>query len=337
MSTQMVFVLSAPRSGSTLLERVLSAHSQLLGGPEPHLMTPLAHLGVWANVDKAPYDHVLAAEAQRLFVSALPEGEADYWAACRAYADALYGQRLTWSGRTHFVDKTPANALIAPFLAKVFPDAAFVVLTRHPAAILTSYIRTFFGGDYRAAHAYNPILERYVPALAAFLRRTDLRVASLRYEDFVAAPEEQIARVCASIGIPYEPTMLEYGAHVRSAEGLGDPSGVARHSRPLADRTDAWVDELRANDKLREHVCGVVTRLDPDDLRTVGYPSETVWSAMDSHGSVGRSPRGAWHYRLQRRAIVSGRRVMQRSPWLRAVVRRVRLTCDVLLRDAPIS
>ncbi|MDP7640106.1 MAG: sulfotransferase, partial [Candidatus Hydrogenedentes bacterium] len=46
--------MSSPRSGSTLLERILESHSAILGGPEPHLMTPLAHLGVWDNVDKAP-------------------------------------------------------------------------------------------------------------------------------------------------------------------------------------------------------------------------------------------------------------------------------------------
>ncbi|HOJ68808.1 MAG TPA: sulfotransferase, partial [Candidatus Hydrogenedentes bacterium] len=61
---EMIFIIGAPRSGTTLLERMLSSHSQVLGGPEPHLITPLAHLGVWAKVDKAPYDPILSAEAQ---------------------------------------------------------------------------------------------------------------------------------------------------------------------------------------------------------------------------------------------------------------------------------
>ena len=66
MSVNMLFVIGAPRSGTTMLEHMLSAHSMVQGGPEPHLLTPLAHLGPWAKVDKAPYDHVLAAESQRL-------------------------------------------------------------------------------------------------------------------------------------------------------------------------------------------------------------------------------------------------------------------------------
>ncbi|MFP6616764.1 MAG: sulfotransferase [Candidatus Hydrogenedentota bacterium] len=88
----MLFVISSPRSGSTMLERMLESHSQIRGGPESHLLTPLAHLGVWDKVDKAPYDHILAAESQKLFVDQLPNKKQDYWDACRAYCDTLYGR-----------------------------------------------------------------------------------------------------------------------------------------------------------------------------------------------------------------------------------------------------
>ena len=108
MPVQMLFVISSPRSGSPMLERMLESHSMIKGGPEPHLLTPLAHLGVWAKVDKAPYDHVLAAESQKLFVENLPNKEQDYWDACRAYFDTLYGRVMEGSGKAICLDKTPA-------------------------------------------------------------------------------------------------------------------------------------------------------------------------------------------------------------------------------------
>ncbi|HQB03123.1 MAG TPA: sulfotransferase, partial [Candidatus Hydrogenedentes bacterium] len=74
LTPKMIFVIGAPRSGTTMLERIISSHSAVQGGPEPHIITPLAHTGVWDKVDKAPYDHILAAEAQKFFVSQLPEG-----------------------------------------------------------------------------------------------------------------------------------------------------------------------------------------------------------------------------------------------------------------------
>ena len=54
MSSCVFFVISSPRSGSTLLERMLASHPLIYGRPEPHLLTPLAHLGYYAKVDKAP-------------------------------------------------------------------------------------------------------------------------------------------------------------------------------------------------------------------------------------------------------------------------------------------
>ncbi len=98
MDYRMVFLIGPPRSGTTMLERMLSSHSLIQGGPEPHILTPLAHLGVWAKVDKAPYDHILSAEAQKLFVEQLPNKENDYWKACRAYCEVLYSQYLIAKG-----------------------------------------------------------------------------------------------------------------------------------------------------------------------------------------------------------------------------------------------
>ena len=175
LKPQLLFVISSPRSGSTMLERMLESHSQILGGPEPHLLTPLAHLGVWDKVDKAPYDHVLAAESQKLFVQRLPNGEQDYWGACRAYCDALYGRLMDGKPETICLDKTPAYALVLPFMMKVFPDAKYVVLTRHPLATFSSYANSFFDGDYQAAQNYNPLLNRYVPAIASFCGRSRCR------------------------------------------------------------------------------------------------------------------------------------------------------------------
>ena len=107
---RLLFVVSPPRSGSTLLQRMIGSHTQVFTHPEPHLITPLAYLGYHDTVDKAPFDHINSAEAIRLFVSGLPRGEEDYLDALRAYADTMYGRMLEPSGKRFFMDKTPAYA-----------------------------------------------------------------------------------------------------------------------------------------------------------------------------------------------------------------------------------
>ncbi|MBN1774631.1 MAG: sulfotransferase [Deltaproteobacteria bacterium] len=338
MAVRMLFVIGAPRSGTTMLERMLSSHSMIQGGPEPHLLTPLAHLGVWAKVDKAPYDHVLAAESQKLFVSRLPRGEADYWEACRAYCDVLYGRFLEANGgRAICLDKTPAYALVLPFLAKVFPDARYVVLTRHPLAIFSSYANSFFDGDYRVAHDYNPILERYVPAMAAFLRGAEVPQLHVRYEDLVTDPEAWFRRICEHVGIPFEAEAIDYGKQARKEprEGLGDPIGVQQHSRPSTASLDKWPRELAADPAKLALMREVLERLAPDDLETLGYPVAEIWKPMEGLGPEVKPPKPpkATRYRFRRRMIVRLRSRARKGGPFRRLLEKLRLGCDVLLRE----
>lgn len=339
MPPKMLFVIGAPRSGTTMLERMLSSHSMIQGGPEPHLLTPLAHLGPWDKVDKAPYDHVLAAESQKLFIEELPNGEADYWAACRAYCDALYGQFLTGKGdKPICLDKTPAYGLILPFMQKVFPDAKYIVLTRHPLAMFSSFANSFFDGDYQTAHDYNPLINRYVPALAKFLRQEETPFLHVRYEDLVKDPEAWFEKICAHIEIPFEADAINYGQKAqveKPSKGLGDPLGVQQHDRPSTGSIKKWVQELASDDGKRVLMEGAINGVDPEDLETLGYPLASLWTPLTEAGDgVAAPPKPKMNrYRMQRKLIVKLRAMAKREGIVRRLLLKMRLAADVLLRD----
>ena len=341
MSITLLFLVGAPRSGTTMLERILSSHSQIQGGPEPHLLTPLAHLGIWSNVDKAPYDHIVAGIGQKDFVAQLPDKEQDYYAACRAYCEHLYERYMAGSGKRVCLDKTPEYATILPFISKVLPDAKYVVLTRHPVAVFSSFATSFFDGDYDIAHAHDPLLERYVPAMAAFLRQREVPFLHVRYEDFVADPEPMLRSIYEYVGLPHEPQTLDYNKNGASHSGLGDPIGIKQHSRPSVQSLSRWTDELIDNPHRLELMRRIVASLDPDDLETLGYPVETFWRALEEREAGGgkvanghkKRPKRLDRYALERKAIVRGRSLVQGSSGLRDLIKKVRLACDVLLRE----
>jgi len=337
---EMIFIIGAPRSGTTLLERMLSSHSQVLGGPEPHLITPLAHLGVWAKVDKAPYDPILSAEAQKLFVSRLPRGEKDYWDACRAYCDILYGRYLEAHGpdKRYCLDKTPAYALVLPFLARVYPDARYVVITRHPIAMFASFAESFFDDDWEAAWRHNPLVERYVPAIAAFLRKEKPSRAHVRYEDLVRQPESEFRRICDYLDLPFEPEAIEYGRREQDSlhsQGLGDPTGVNRHQRPTTKSVSKWVSALVNRPDRVELMRRALAAVSDEDLARIGHPRETLWKPWEEAGHTAPPvPRARLtRYRLERKIIVRGRSVVQKRPALRRFLQRLRLFLDVLTRE----
>lgn len=334
MGVRMLFVIGSPRSGSTMLERMLASHSQIQGGPEPHLLTPLAHAGVYAAADEAPYDPASASTGLKRFVQTLPNGEDDYWAACRAYCDVLYGRLLEKGGKQICLDKTPAYALVLPFIAKVFPDAKYVVLTRHPLATFSSFANSFFDGDYAEAQRYNPILNRYVPALAQFLRQDEVIPFHVKYEDLVRNPDTWMERICDYVGVRFEPEMVEYGRNATPVKGLGDPIGVRQHSRPTTKSVAKWVEELAADPAKQALMREVIAQLDPEDLATLGYPIETLWRPLEDYsGSPTPRREKLTRYRLQRRAIVRLRNAVRRYAVLRKPLEALRNTCESLLKD----
>lgn len=336
MEDKVIFIIGSPRSGSTLLARMIGAHSLIYGRPEPHLLTPLAHLGYYGKVDKAPYDAVLSAESIRQFVHDLPGRESDYIDACRAYTDVLYHRMLaTQPGKRFFLDKTPAYALVLDFIAKIYPAAKYVVLTRHPLAVFSSYAESFFNGDFQAAHEYNPILERYVPPIAKFLRERPVPMYHIIYEQMVRDPERWLAEIFTFIGVAHEPGAVEYGRHEPSAKGLGDPIGVKQHSRPTTESIAKWATEI-ASQPQRLRLCReIVARLDAADLAVWGHPLETLWQPLEATGARGvpPQPKKLTRYRLERQLIVSLRRQVRRWSILQRMLRTLRLAADVLLRE----
>jgi hypothetical protein len=328
----LVFVISPPRAGSTMLQRMMGAHADIFTHPEPHLISPIAHLGVYDNVDKAPYDHINAAEAMKTFIEDLPNGEQDYLDALRGYTDTLYGRMLSTSDCSYFLDKTPANALVLPFLQRLYPDAKYVVLTRHPLAVFSSYANSFFNGDWQEAHAFNPILERYVPAMAAFLRERPVPLLHVAYEDLVMEPETQLERIFAYLGLEHDPGAVEYGDAAPAKKGMGDPINVDKQLRPTTESIGKWAAELAHDADKRALAEAMIASIDGPDLSAWQWPPEALWAPIEAAGGAPppKPPRN--NYTLQRRIMLALKRDIHNRPHGK-LVKRVKYYCDVLLRE----
>lgn len=332
MQEQLIFVISPPRAGSTLLQRMLGTHSEIFTHPEPHLVTPMAHLGFYENVDRAPYDHINAAEAMRSFVGGLPAGEEDYLDALRAYSDTLYGRMLSTSGATRFLDKTPAYALVLPFLTRLYPKAKYVLLTRHPLAVFSSFANSFFNGDWAEAHAFNPVVARYVPAMASLLRDRDVPLVQVAYEDLVASPTAELERIFTFLGLENQPEAVDYGKGEGMKAGMGDPIGVKKHDRPVTDSVQKWAEELVSDPSKLDLARAMIDSLDPRDLEEWGWPRERVFEPLEAAGGD-RPPTPVLNsYTFQRRVMLALKKDIHTRPHGR-LIRRVKYYCDVLLRE----
>jgi hypothetical protein len=315
---------------------MLGAHGLIHAPAEPHILTPLAHLGYYERVDAAPYDPIISQLGIRELVPNLPDKEASYLDALRAYTDRLYQGLIAGNSAHYLLDKTPAYALVLDFVTRLYPEARYVVLTRHPMAIWSSVIDSFYDGDHEMAHRHNPLIERYVPALARFVRDPPQRTLRIRYEELVAAPEPRMREFCAFADLDFEPAMVDYGSAAPSgsaARGLGDPVTVAGQTRPVTDSLDKWTGQLAGRPERVEQCRRILAQLDDRDLETWGFGRAGIEAQLDAIDPAARPRPGARLSRhvLERRIMLAARRRVGDNR-LGRWVRKLREICDLLLR-----
>ncbi|WP_428936601.1 sulfotransferase family protein [Streptomyces sp. ACT015] len=211
-----VFVLSSVRSGSTLLRVLLNSHSRIRAPHEMHLRTLHVRLSRSFSADAMRELDLDRAELEHLL-----------W-------DRVLHLELTRSGKDVIVDKTPPNTLIWPRLHRCWPDARFVLLLRHPGAVVASLTERRQDPDPAAVRA--EVLD-YAERLDE--ARTHLNPHVITYEDLTADPEGVTRGLCDRLGVDWEPAMLDYGAqdHGTFRPQLGDWSETIRSGRVRPART----------------------------------------------------------------------------------------------------
>jgi hypothetical protein len=240
----LIFVISQPRAGSTLLQRMLGGHPDIHTVGEPWLMLyPLYALRPHGY--DAEYSAPTARPAVHEFLSTLPHGEEEYIEGVRRMCTYLYGCALEASGKRYFLDKTPRYYLIIPELIRTFPEAHYIILLRNPLSMLISVIETWIKNQWSWVYYFKNDLVRAPPLLLEGARLLGERGLVVHYEQVVTNPEEEIRRICRALGEDFTAEMVEYNRHNLPHWHYGDQKGVYEHARPVAQNTQKWVEAIR--------------------------------------------------------------------------------------------
>lgn len=271
-----VFILSLPRSGSTLLQRLMAAHSAVATTAEPFILLPLMY-SLREQGARSEYGHQLAVEAIREFCAELPAGELDYIDALRGSALELYTKAAP-SDAAYFIDKTPAYSLMPDSLLRWFPDAKFIFLWRNPLAVVASMVETWYRGvwDLRAHSDY---FSHGLPRLIDAFQSAEGRVLSLRYEDLVAAPDEALAKAFEYLELEFEPRVLSDFVDVQLRGHRKDPTGTVRYrsisGAPLTKWVESYSTPLR-----RQWGRSYLNSLGSERLAVMGYEKAELCSQL---------------------------------------------------------
>jgi len=273
-----LFLISLPRSGSTLLQKMLAVSPRVASASEPWVMLPLAYL-FRPDGALAEYGHRTLVDAVADVGAALPGGRAELVARLADFARGVYAGLARGGGRTDaawFLEKTPRYYLIVPFLAEAFPDARFVFLFRNPVEVLASILRTWHADRFGPALNGNDVDLFVGPRrMTEGLEAVGKRGLAVHYEQLVTDPAAVLAEVCVHLDIPYDEAMVSAYRDITFEGGMGDPDGVGRYEGVSTASLDRWRGFVR-NRFRRAYVLRYLARMDDATLAAFGVDRDTL-------------------------------------------------------------
>lgn len=236
-----IFVVGLPRSGSTLVEQILSSHSQVEGTMELAEMMIIASR-LQARVDEGEFPDF------RAMVSSLTP--ADRLRLGEEYIERTRVHRQT--DKPLFIDKMPNNWQHVGLIRLILPNAKIVDARRHPMACCFSGWKQHFARGQTFTYDLGDIgryYADYVALMAAFDRQAPGAVHRVIYERMVADTEAEVRRLLGHLGLPFEEACLSFwetrrAVRTASSEQVRQPifTDAVEHWANYAE----WLDPLRA-------------------------------------------------------------------------------------------
>ncbi len=275
-----IFVVGAPRSGTTLLSAMLGAHPAMSCGTETDFFHFLAQADLEALLaeDRWPeaavdflFSMVQAAEKRPvpenygLSREAVAADLATRRPSVAAILEVVTEAPMAVKGAHRWVEKTPRHILHLETLRRTFPDALIVRILRDPRDVALSTVKTPW--QWAARDLPGALLMwRFCDEAGERFLAHDTRSYTVRYEDLLREPEATLERLCAFLGEPYSPAMLETSRSYEAVNSIGERWKEKVGGRLDPTRAGVWESELSSEER-RMADCLV-----GDLLRRHGYP-----------------------------------------------------------------
>jgi cytochrome c-type biogenesis protein CcmH/NrfG len=210
-SSDPIFIIGMPRSGSTLVEQILASHSAIEGTEELVYLGNLASViagGKKAGLENSSFVQAIAS----LHADRLKEVAGSYlWNASRHRK----------SSRPLFIDKMPRNWLYLPLIALALPNARIIEVRRNAMDCCWSNYRQLFADSGEFSYDLAE-LGRYYRTCTRMIDHFDAalpgRIHRISYEDLLANTEPEVRRALDYLGLPFESQCLEFYRNPRSVK-----------------------------------------------------------------------------------------------------------------------
>lgn len=280
---KLIFIISQPRAGSTLTQKLLSNNSLVDTVSEPWILLPF--LSIYKpGIVNSVYDYPMSVKA---FFDYLKKrgNEAEFRNDYKKFVLSLY--KMDHSSR-YFIDKTPRYYEILPEIISFFPGARFLILKRNPFAALNSMLFTWTGGKIK-----NDVLKLFYRdfLVAPFLIQEFIEtncpggnIFEVKYEEIVSAPESSVKGIYDWLGIPFSKSVLNIGENEKVKGLFGDDKVHKESPKEIkALRSVSWRQNF-SDRELRDFFSGYQKFLSEGFLNRYGYAAEKFQTGLPGFG-----------------------------------------------------
>lgn len=198
-----IFLVSFPRSGTTLLEQILSSHSQISVTGEDSILND-----VIAAIPDNNTDYFYPNNLHLIKPVEIRKLREIYWKRAASFIkDKPFNQRL--------VDKLPLNIIHLPFIYRLFPNAHIIFAIRDPRDVcLSCYTNIFdanpamvnFSDQQKTTDLYNEIISLWIE----YKKQLQINIHEIRYEDLIVNTESTVRKLINFLALEWESNTLDY-------------------------------------------------------------------------------------------------------------------------------
>lgn len=273
-----IFIFSLPRSGSTLLQRILMSHKDIASVAEPWLLLPFLYVTKQEGV-LSEFSQALSSMAIKDFIDNLPNKENDYYKELNSFVNILYAKQCK-NNEIYFLDKTPRYYFIIPEIVKVFPNAKFIFLFRNPVHVMSSMVQTWGNGRLKDLYQHERDLILGPKALSDGYALLKDQAFAIQYEVYVTNPEKYIKELCSYLEIMFDDSMLTSFTDQDIKGRMGDSTGILEYNTISHGSLEKW--KTTFNTPFRKKLLyKYIENIDENILSMQGYSKKDILNEIN--------------------------------------------------------
>ena len=235
-----VFIVGLPRTGTTLTERIVSAHSQVESLGETLFLQMMLRKESGVQSIESMNAEIIEAVAKK-----------DIGLIAKGYLDSV---NYRFGDEPMFIDKLPFNVLYLGFIAKAWPNAKIILLVRNPMDSCFSMYKQVFTWAYKFSYSLDG-LGRYFVAYDRLINHwRELlkdRLIEVEYESLVTDQENQTGILLDKLGLKFERACIDFD---KNKAPVATASSVQVREKVHSKSVDKWTRFARQLQPLKEHL-----------------------------------------------------------------------------------